>query len=112
MSRERALRRAERQRLAEDARARRERQRLRRQRRQAALDAVRQRLPRRTRWGRHRGLLAHRRRMQNALLLGLFLVSQAIVWLIWSDPWIRAAAAVFGVLAMPVVVTLAFDRRS
>ena len=50
--------------------------------------------------------------MQNSFVLGLFLVSQAIVWLVWSDPWVRGAAAVFGVLAVPVVVTLAFDRRS
>ena len=42
----------------------------------------------------------------------LFLALQAIVWLIWPDPWVRVAAAVVGVLSLPVLVTLTLDRRS
>lgn len=61
--------------------------------------------------GRQQGLLARRRRAQNGVILLLFLAVQAIVWLIWPDPWVRGAAAVVGVLAVPVLVTLALDRR-
>ncbi len=50
--------------------------------------------------------------MQNSVVLGLLLLSQVVVWLVTDDPWHRVIAAVFAVFATPVLVTLAFDRRS
>lgn len=50
--------------------------------------------------------------MQNAVILGLYLTVQAIVWLLTSDPWVRVASALLGVLALPVLVTLTLDRRT
>ena len=50
--------------------------------------------------------------MQNAVIFGLFLTAQAIVWLLTDDPWVRVASALLGVLSMPVLVTVALDRRS
>jgi len=111
VSRARAQRRAERERTAAELRARRERQAVRAARRRARLIALRDRLPRRTRWGTHRGLLARRRRAQNAVVAGLFVVVQAVVWLATDDPWVRVASLLLGLLALPVLVTLAFDRR-
>ena len=112
MSRQRAQRRAEREQRAARDRVQRDKRSARDARRQATLDGWRARLPRRTRWRGQQGLLARRRRAQNAVILGIYLVVQAIVWLITSDPWVRTASALFGVLAMPVLVTLTLDRRS
>jgi Flp pilus assembly protein TadB len=112
VSRERAQRRAERERVATLEREARERKASREARRRASTAAWRARLPRRTRWRGQQGLLARRRRAQNAVILGLYLVVQTIVWLLTADPWVRAASALLGVLAMPVLVTLTLDRRS
>jgi Flp pilus assembly protein TadB len=112
MSRERARRREQREQAASAARRARERRAQRDARRRAGRAALRARLPRRTRWRGQQGLLARRRRAQNAVILGLFLVVQAVVWLVTSDPWVRVASAVLGVLAVPVLVTLTLDRRS
>ncbi len=112
MSRERALRREEREREATARREDRERREDRLARRRAMRATWRARLPRRTRWRRQQGLLARRRRAQNAVILGLFLAVQAVVWLISSDPWVRLTAAIFGVFSLPVLVTLTLDRRS
>jgi hypothetical protein len=57
------------------------------------------------------GILARRRRTENLAIGGLFVVSQMLVWLFTDEPWWRVAAALFGVLALPVLVTLALDRR-
>jgi len=112
MSRERATRRADREQVATLARATRERRAARDARRRATRSAWRARLPRRTRWRGQQGLLARRRRAQNAIILGLYLSVQAIVWLLTADPWVRLASALLGVLALPVLVTLTLDRRS
>ena len=112
MSRARAARRAEREQEAARRRAEAERRERRRAAWRARRQAIRARLPRRTRWGTHQGILARRRRAQNALVLGLFLTVQVVVWLWTPDPWVRGASALLGVLAVPVLVTLAFDRRS
>lgn len=112
MSKARAQRRADRERVAAEQRSARERRAARLTARRARTAALRDRLPRRTRWGTHRGILARRRRAQNAFVLGLYVVAQVVVWLLTSDPWVRAASALLGVLAVPVLVTLAFDRRS
>ena len=112
MSRERAQRRAERELVAARAREEHERRLAREAQRRATRAAWRARMPRRTRWRGQQGLLARRRRAQNAVILGLYLAVQAIVWLITADPWERAASALLGVLALPVLVTLTLDRRS
>jgi Flp pilus assembly protein TadB len=112
VSRERARRREEREREAAARREARERREQRLARRRTARRAWRARLPHRTRWRRQQGLLARRRRAQNAAILGLFLAVQAVVWLVTSDPSVRLAAALFGVLSLPVLVTLTLDRRS
>jgi hypothetical protein len=46
------------------------------------------------------------------LILLLFLAVESIVWLLWPDPWVRAAGAILGLAAIPVLVTLTLDRRS
>ena len=112
MSKERARRRTEREAAAAAGRAARERHEQRAARRRARALAWRSRLPRRTRWRRQQGLLARRRRIENGVILGLYLTVQAIVWLATDDPWIRVTAALLGILAMPVLVTLALDRRT
>ena len=112
MSRERARRREEReQQLARD-RAARERRAARLARRRGNAQALRGRLPKRVRYRRQQGLLARRRRTQNAVILLLFLTVQAIVWLVFADPWASAAAAIVSLFAVPVLVTLTLDRRS
>lgn len=111
MSRARAQQREEREARAADERARRDRHAARQRRRQDRAAALRARLPRRTRWRGQQGLLARKRRMQNAVIFGLFLTVQVIVWLLTDDPWVRVASALLGVLSMPVLVTIALDRR-
>ncbi|MGH8970035.1 MAG: hypothetical protein ACRDV1_08830 [Actinomycetes bacterium] len=112
MSRQRALRRAERERAAELARAHRARLDARAARRRARTKALTARIPVRTRWRGHQGLLARRRKTQNAFILGLFLLSQLLVWLLTGDPWLRTGAALLGVLSLPVLVTLVLDRST
>ena len=112
MSKERARRRAERERAAAVRRAAAERRRTRAARRRAAVAGLATRLPRRTRWGHHQGLLARRRRTQNGVILCLILASQLVVWLLSTDPWVRGACALLAVVATPVLVTLVLDRRS
>jgi hypothetical protein len=112
VSRERALRREERERLAARQRAVRQRKASRADRRRQSAAALRGRLPRRTRHRGQQGLLARRRRAQNSLIVLFYLAVQSIVWLVWPDPWVRAAAALVGLAAVPVLVTLTLDRRS
>jgi Flp pilus assembly protein TadB len=112
VSRERAKRREEREQQAARDRAARERRAARTARRRGIGQTVRRRVPRRVRYRGQQGLLARRRRTQNAVILLIFLAVQAIVWLVWSDPWARAAAALVGAFAVPVLVTLTLDRRS
>ena len=112
MSRERARRREERERVAAAARADRERRQAKEARRRQRRVALRARLPRRTRWRRQQGVLARRRRFENGVIAVLWLAAEALVWLLTSDPWLRGAALLLGVLALPVLVTLTLDRRS
>ena len=112
MSRERARRREERLQVAARERAVRERRAARTARRRASASALRSRLPRRTRWRRQQGLLARRRRAENGLIVLLYLAAETVAWLLFPDPWVRAAAVLVGLLALPVLVTLALDRRS
>ena len=111
MSRERALRRTERQQQKDRETAARLRREQRVARQRATRAALRPRLPRRTRWRGQQGILARRRRLQNAVILLLLLATQSVVWLISGDPWVRATAALLTLLATPVLVTLVLDRR-
>ncbi|GGS85841.1 hypothetical protein ACIBIZ_28070 [Nonomuraea spiralis] len=109
MSKERSRRRAERE--AERARAIRlneERQARRARRRAFAARLV----PRPVRFARQGGLIARRRRAQNVVVALGFLIVQAIAWLVWGSPALSLAVFVFSLLLAPVVVTLAFDRRT
>ncbi|NUP65886.1 MAG: hypothetical protein HOW71_27380 [Nonomuraea sp.] len=109
MSKERARRRAERE--AERARAarRNEERQARRSRRRAFVGRL---VPRPVRFARQGGLIARRHRAQNLVVAAGFLLVQAIVWLIWGSAGISLAVLVFSLLLAPVVVTLAFDRRT
>ncbi len=112
MSRERAMRRAERERARAETTARQERRSARIRRRRARVEAVRDRVPRRTRWRRQTGLLARRRRLQNSAVAGLFLLAMVLLFS-FTDSWqARAFGVVVALLALPVLVTLVFDRRS
>ncbi len=112
MSRERARRRDERERVAAAARAERERRATKASRRRDNAAALRARLPRRTRWRRQQGLLARRRRTENGVIAVLWLAAEGLVWLLFDDPWVRGAALLLGILALPVLVTLTLDRRT
>ncbi|WP_219469795.1 hypothetical protein [Nonomuraea rhizosphaerae] len=109
MSKERARRRAERE-------ARRERAMRLNQERQARASRRRARLarlvPRPVRVARQGGLLARRRRAQNAVVALLFVLVQVAVWLVWGAPFLSFAVFVLSLLLIPVLLTLAFDRRT
>jgi Flp pilus assembly protein TadB len=108
VSKERARRRAERE--AERARAMRANEE--RQARLARRRTLIARLtPRPVRLSRQGGLLARRHRAQNALVALGFLLVQVIAWLLWGSFFASFAVLVLSVLLVPVVVTLAFDRR-
>jgi hypothetical protein len=109
MAKQRAARRAQREaeaaaRAAERAKevARASRQRSRRERLRAALPS------RRT---RPDSVLAQRRRAENLIVLGFFGLAQLVGWV-----WLQSVRASLGLLVLsafvlPVVLTLAFDRR-
>jgi hypothetical protein len=112
VSRERARRRAEREaerareaavRAARDARLARRRERVR------ALTAV---LPRPVRVARQGGILARRRRAQNAVVVVFFLLVQFLAWLLLSGWAARVGVLLLSILLIPVLVTVALDRRS
>ena len=109
MSKERARRRAEREAEAvrlESARAAKVAREAKRQQRSARLRA---RLPS---LSRPDGPLARRRRIQNRAVFALFLAVQGAAWLIGLSGTARFAVFVLSVLITPVVVVMAFDRRS
>ncbi len=109
MSKERAHRRAARE--AERALA--IRRNVERQARRARRRAVLLRLvPRPVRVARQGGLLARRQRVQNAAVLLAFLIIQALAWLVWGSPMVSFGVLIFSLLLVPVLVTLAFDRRT
>jgi len=45
------------------------------------------------------------------VILCLVFASQLIVWLLTDDWWLRFTAALLAVIATPVLVTVALDRR-
>ncbi|WP_157244731.1 hypothetical protein [Nonomuraea typhae] len=108
MSKERARRRALREAERAEAMRRNEERQARAARRRVLLSRI---APRPVRFARQGGVLARRHRIQNVIVLGVFLVVQLVVWLIWRTPAISFGVLVFSVLFVPVVVTLAFNRR-
>jgi hypothetical protein len=112
LSRERARRRAERE--AEQARlaaVRAERE-ARLARRRARRDRLAALVPRPVRVARQGGLIARRRRAQNAVVAVLFVLVQALAWTLLDGWAARAGVLVLSVLLVPVLVTVVFDRRS
>ncbi len=69
-------------------------------------------VPRPVRVARQGGLLARRHRAQNAVVALAFLLVQALAWLLWGSPLLSFGVLVFSLLLIPVLVTLAFDRRT
>jgi Flp pilus assembly protein TadB len=115
MSKERARRRAEREREAAIRAAARATQRERRDRRAARARVARRvtldRMPRLAPAGRPTGTLAHRRRVQTSVLIGLLVAVNVVVWVVRPDWASRFAALVVSILAAPVLVTLLLPRR-
>jgi hypothetical protein len=108
VSKERAQRRAEREREAAVLAAARAAEAERKARRDARTRALASRLPRRRRGPA--GILAERRRKQNGALLAVLIAINVLVW-IFSDDWaLRLAAVVVSLLAAPVLHTLLFRR--
>ncbi|MEV5411760.1 hypothetical protein AB0K60_23340 [Thermopolyspora sp. NPDC052614] len=107
-ARRRAAREAEKARLAAE-RAAREARLARRRERVKALTAL---LPRPVRVARQGGVLARRRRAQNAAAVVFFLVVQVLAWVLLSGWAARLGVLLLSILLMPVLVTVAFDRRS
>jgi hypothetical protein len=109
LSKERAHRRA----VREAERALAIRRNVERQARRARRRAVILRLtPRPVRIARQGGLLARRQRAQNAVVALAFLIVQALAWLVWGSVLLSFGVLVFSLLLVPVLVTLAFDRRT
>ncbi|MGV9305161.1 MULTISPECIES: hypothetical protein [unclassified Nonomuraea] len=109
MSKERARRRAAREAERERAALLNAERMARRSRRSALLARL---VPRPVRYARQGGLIARRQRAQNGLVAVLFLVAQLLVWLLWSSWQVSLAVFVLSLLFVPVIVTLAFDRRT
>jgi Flp pilus assembly protein TadB len=111
MSKERARRRAEREAQAARLAAAQAERAAAEARRRARLRRLTGLLPRPTRYARQRGVLARRRRAQNAGILVLFLAVQVAAWFLFPSWTARFAVLALSVLLLPVVITLAFDRR-
>jgi hypothetical protein len=105
----RAQREAERKRAAAE-RARREARTARRRERIARVTRLAPRRPGRTR--RPGGIIARRRREQNAIVAVVFLLAQVVAWINLASWTARLAVLVLSAFLVPVFVTLAFDRRS
>ncbi|GAA4616957.1 hypothetical protein GCM10023195_75520 [Actinoallomurus liliacearum] len=110
MSKERQRRRAEREAARQRAAAEAARRDARRARRRARIARVTGLLPRRS--GRPGGILARRRREQNAIVAVVFVLIQVVAWIYLSSWTGRLGVLALSVFLVPVFVTLAFDRRS
>jgi Flp pilus assembly protein TadB len=108
VSKERARRRAERLVVAERERVARARATVRRQRRRAFVRRITRR-PRRGRTGR---LFVRRSRGQRAAIAVVTLVALTSVWLWVGNPALRIILTALVLLALPVFVVVALDRRS
>jgi Flp pilus assembly protein TadB len=112
VSKERARRRAEREREAAVLAAARAAEAERRERRDARVRAVTSRLPRQMtrRRSRPTGVLAERRRRQTGATIALLLALNVLVWIFFGEWAIRLAAIVVSLLAAPVLHTMLFRR--
>jgi Flp pilus assembly protein TadB len=110
MSKERQRRRAEREAERARAAALAARRDARTARRRERIARVTRLVPRRS--GRPGGLLARRRREQNAIVAVAFLLVQVAAWVYFSSWTERVAVLLLSAFLVPVFVTLAFDRRS
>ena len=108
MSKERKLRRAERERVAAEAAAARAAEADRQARRDARRRAVTSRLPQRH--SRQSGPLAERRRNQAGLTFAVLAATNVLVFAFVPEWSLRALVLVASVLAAPVVYTLMFRR--
>ena len=108
MSKERARRRAERERERAIRAAARAAEEERRQRRAARRRAVSGLVPT-PRW--RPGLLARRRRRQVATTLAVLLALNVVVWFVRDDWAARILAVMVSLLVAPVVHTMLFRRR-
>jgi Flp pilus assembly protein TadB len=115
MSKERARRRAEREAAAEAERQRRARavqRRAGRRRLVAPLARILERWGRRLRrFGGADSVLTRRRRTQDAALLAVLIVANAVLWYVeprWSLRWTAIAVCV---LAWPLLTVMLFNRR-
>ena len=107
MSRERARRREEREREAAIRAAARAREEERRQRAAARKRKLLGWIPRPR---LKPGILAQRARARTTAVVCLLLVLNIVVWIVRSDWEARFAAAVFSVLAAPVLYTMLFRK--
>ncbi|GAA4625047.1 hypothetical protein GCM10023196_027690 [Actinoallomurus vinaceus] len=110
MSKERQRRRAEREAERERAAAEAARRNARAARRRVLVARLTRWVPRRS--GRPGGILARRRREQNAIVAVVFVLVQVIAWMNLSSWMERLGVLALSVFLVPVFVTLAFDRRS
>jgi hypothetical protein len=110
VSKERARRRAEREREAAIRAAARAAEAERRERREARMRAVRRVAPAFTRTGRQTGPLARRARVRTGLVLAALLAANLLVWLVRPDWAARLGALVLTVLVAPVLLVLVRRR--
>ena len=111
MSKERARRRAEREREAAVLAAARAAEAERKERRAARIGVLTSRLPRLpSRRRRPNGILAQRRRRQNGAFLAILVALNVLVWVFSGDWALRLAALVVTLLAAPVLHTILFRR--
>ena len=108
MSKERAERRAVRLAEQEKAAARRQKDAA----RDARRSALRERWSPKDRRGRPDSVLARKRRRQDAAVAFIMLSVLVVSWLLLESWAARVAAVLIGALAVPVLVTLLFDRRT
>ncbi len=112
MSKERARRREAREHEAAIRRAARARTAERRERRDARTRALSRLLPRSRsrRTGAPTGVLARRRRRQNATTVALLVALNVLVWVVFPGWPVRTLALAVTLLAAPVLHTILFRR--
>jgi len=110
VSKERALRRAERERVAAEREAAASEAAERAARRTARREAVTSRLPSLGAGGGQVGILARRRRQRVAILVAALVALNIVLWLVRPDAGARVLGAIVSVLCAPVLFVLLFPR--
>jgi hypothetical protein len=108
VSKERRLRREEREREAAVRAAARAEEQARRERRDARKQALASKLP--TRTGRPTGILAQRRRKQTGATIALLAAINVLVWVFVQDWATSVGALIVSLLVAPVVHLMLFKR--